>query len=139
TKSNPGDEINATHFLIHRNTIGNKGEFVVEIKGHHILRNKVSNPEGIPPAGTLPTNPLGSMGQAPNPLNIQGTVPPGGQGEIIVSPSAGGGLGEIQVNIEEETQTEPPQIETQVETEVQTQEETQTQEQTETPVDDETE
>ena len=36
---------------------------------------------------------MGGGGQAPNPLNISGTLPPGGQGEIIIEPSGGGGAG----------------------------------------------
>jgi len=110
-QSDPGDEINATHFLVSKLASGTQSKLTIEIKGHHVLVNDVSDPSGIPPAGTLPVNPLSGSAQAPNPLNISGTVPPGSQAPISIVPASSGGLTETQINIQDDTETQqPPEI-----------------------------
>jgi hypothetical protein len=115
--SGSGDELYAEYFLVSKLERGNQSKLTIEIKGHLILNNRAFDPSNIPPAGTLPINPLAGGAQTSNPLNIQGTVPPGSQTPISIVPSAGGGLSEMQVFIDTETNTEqPPEIGTQMET-----------------------
>ena len=52
--SKEGDEINATHFIITRESQGNKGIITVEIKGSHKITRKVGDPTGIPATTSIP-------------------------------------------------------------------------------------
>jgi hypothetical protein len=105
--------------------------------GDHRYENRSPGADNVPPAGTLPINPLDSQRDTPNPTGLMGTVPPGSGAAIIISPPTGGGLGEIDVNIEEEIQTEPPEVQEEVQEQIDKETETQVQEETnvETPPD----
>jgi len=122
--------------IINKFSYGNTTKITIGLHGHNIYENKSPNPGNVPPAGTLPVNPLGGARETLNPTGLQGTVPPGSNAEIIITPPTGGGLGEIDINIEEEIQTEPPEVQQQIEEEIQEQTETQTQDEVDvqTPV-----
>jgi len=49
-----GDEINATHFIISRESQGNKGMITIQIKGSHKITRKIGDPAGIPPTTSIP-------------------------------------------------------------------------------------
>jgi len=49
-----GYEINATHFIISRESQGNKGIITIQIKGSHRITRKIGDPAGIPPTTSIP-------------------------------------------------------------------------------------
>ena len=78
------------------------------------------------PGTTKPKPGFGEpSGGTPPPFNPNMAIPLTPSGEITMIPGAGGGLGEIDINIEEETQTEPPEIQEQTEIQEEVQDETQ--------------
>jgi hypothetical protein len=104
-----GTEINATHMIIHKLVNGNQSKLVIEIKGQHVLINKVSNPENIPLAKTIPVNPINDNIQQPTKPNFNINGPSNNPNPITMVPNSviSSGLGEVQAPLEtdQETQT----------------------------------
>jgi hypothetical protein len=104
-----GTEINATHMIIHKLVNGNQSKLVIEIKGQHVLVNKVSNPENIPLAQVNRNDEGQAFLQPTTKPNFNINNPTNNSNPITMVPNSviSSGLGEIQVPLEvnQETQT----------------------------------
>jgi|SRR6185312_1256480 len=68
-KSNEGDEMYATEFVVRRASEGNKGIIYIEVVGNLKYTRIGGDPEGLPPGKNPPGTPTSPDEVTPNPIN----------------------------------------------------------------------
>ena len=92
-KSNEGDEMYATEFVVRRASEGNKGIIYIEVVGNLKYTRIGGDPEGLPPGTNPPGTPTSPDEVTPNPINPN-QFPQ--SGNLIPNPT---GSGEQEFNV----------------------------------------
>lgn len=100
-----GIEVNATHFLVSRESFGNKGSITIKIEGSHKITNIIGDPAGIPPVQSVPG--VSNEPEIPNPDPFDSDTPDPNISEPTPGEPEPGGEPEPSADIPEPDINEP--------------------------------